>query len=45
MSSPAVFNLMETTIDAIHQAYKSGQLTPRQLVISFAVFSHVGEIV
>jgi amidase len=32
MSSPAVFNLMETTIDAIHQAYKSGQLTPRQLV-------------
>src|SRR4029453_11823189 len=32
MSSPAAFNLIETTIDAIHQAYKSGQLTPRQLV-------------
>src|SRR5215475_5212678 len=32
MSSLAVFKLMETTIDAIHQAYKSGQLTARQLV-------------
>jgi Asp-tRNA(Asn)/Glu-tRNA(Gln) amidotransferase A subunit family amidase len=32
MSSPAVFNLLETTIDAVHQAYKSGQLTSRQLV-------------
>ena len=32
MSSPAAFNLMETTIEAIHQAYKSGQLTSHQLV-------------
>ena len=32
MSSAVAFNLLETTIDAIHHAYKSGQLTMRQLV-------------
>ena len=32
MSSAVAFNLLETTIDEIHHAYKSGQLTTRQLV-------------
>src|SRR5215831_1218403 len=32
MSSAVAFNLLETTIDTIHQAYQSGQLTVRQLV-------------
>ena len=32
MSSAVAFNLLETTIDEIHRAYKSGQLTTRQLV-------------
>ena len=32
MGSAVAFILLETTIDAIHQAYKSGQLTTRQLV-------------
>jgi len=32
MSASAAFRLLETTIDAIHQAYKAGQLTARQLV-------------
>lgn len=31
-SSAASFNLLETTIDDVHSAYKSGQLTARQLV-------------
>ena len=29
MSSAVAFNLLETTIDEIHHAYKSGQLTTR----------------
>ena len=28
----ATFNVLETTIDEVHAAYKSGQLTCRQLV-------------
>jgi amidase len=32
MSTAVAFNLLETTIDEIHKAYKSGQLTTRQLV-------------
>jgi amidase len=32
MSAPVAFHLLETTIDAIHQAYRSGQLTARHLV-------------
>ena len=32
MSAPVSFHLLETTIDAIHHAYQSGQLTARQLV-------------
>lgn len=32
MSAAVAFNLLETTIDEIHQAYQSGQLTARQLV-------------
>ena len=32
MSSSAPFRLLEATIDDIHSAYKSGQLTARQLV-------------
>jgi amidase len=32
MSAPGAFHLLETTIDAIHQAYQSGQLTARHLV-------------
>jgi Asp-tRNA(Asn)/Glu-tRNA(Gln) amidotransferase A subunit family amidase len=32
MSAPGTFQLLETTIDALHHAYQSGQLTARQLV-------------
>jgi len=32
MASIAAFNVLETTVDEIHSAYKSGQLTARQLV-------------
>ena len=32
MSSAVAFNLLDTTIDEIHNAYQSGQLTTRQLV-------------
>ena len=32
MSAPVSFHLLETTIDAIHHAYQSGQLAARQLV-------------
>ncbi len=32
MNSAVAFNLLETTIDEIHQTYKSGQLTACQLV-------------
>ena len=31
----AAFNVLETTIDDIHSAYKSGQLTARQLVQTY----------
>ena len=31
----AAFNVLETTIDDIHGAYKSGQLTARQLVQTY----------
>src|SRR4030095_13028697 len=33
--SMAAFNVLETTIDDIHSAYKSGQLTARQLVQTY----------
>src|SRR5919197_6176356 len=32
MASIASFNVLETTIDDVHLAYRSGQLTARQLV-------------
>jgi len=32
MASPSAFNIVETTIDEIHAAYKAGTLTARQLV-------------
>src|SRR5213593_603319 len=35
MASTASFNILETTIDDIHAAYKSGQLTCRQLVQTY----------
>jgi len=34
-ASNAAFNVLETTIDDIHSAYKSGQLTARQLVQTY----------
>jgi Asp-tRNA(Asn)/Glu-tRNA(Gln) amidotransferase A subunit family amidase len=34
-TSIAAFNILETTIDDVHSAYKSGQLTARQLVQSY----------
>lgn len=35
MNAPTVFNVLETTIEDIHGAYKSGRLTARQLVQSY----------
>ena len=35
MASTTSFNILETTIDDIHAAYKSGQLTGRQLVQTY----------
>jgi Asp-tRNA(Asn)/Glu-tRNA(Gln) amidotransferase A subunit family amidase len=35
MASTTSFNILETTIDDIHAAYKSGQLTCRQLVQTY----------
>src|SRR3990172_13237300 len=32
VESTATFNILETTIDNIHSAYRSGQITARQLV-------------
>ena len=34
-TSMAAFNVLETTIDDIHSAYKAGQLTARQLVQTY----------
>ena len=34
-TTPPAFNVLETTIDDIHSAYKSGQLTARQLVQTY----------
>ena len=35
MTTPGAFSVLETTIDDIHSAYKSGQLTARQLVQTY----------
>ena len=34
-ASIAAFNVLETTIDDIHSAYRSGQLTARQLAQTY----------
>jgi len=35
MTTPGAFSVLETTIEDIHSAYKSGQLTARQLVQTY----------
>ena len=35
MTTPGAFGVLETTIEDIHGAYKSGQLTARQLVQTY----------
>ena len=35
MTTPGAFSVLETTIEDIHGAYKSGQLTARQLVQTY----------